>query len=169
MTQPQDAPAYDPRPKAHPGLHVVALIELGKGIVSASASIALALVGPAPIRSFIAAVGERLHFDPQHSALGRLLAKITPDTVMLAAIAIGIYATLRFVLFYGLWRVRAWASWLGALAATVYLPFSLFALWRYPGWPTIAVLSLNLVIAWVLIRDLLRRRRAALQNTVSGD
>jgi uncharacterized membrane protein (DUF2068 family) len=169
VTQKQDAPAYDPRPASHPGLHVIALVELSKGLLSASASTALALVGPAPIRAFIAAIGERLHFDPHHSALGRLLARITPDTVMAAAIAIGVYATLRFTLFYGLWRARAWASWLGSLAATLYLPFCLFAVWRYPGWMSVAALTINIVIVWVLVRDLLKRRRMPGRNTASGD
>jgi uncharacterized membrane protein (DUF2068 family) len=157
----QDAPGYDPRPAAHPGLHVIALIELTKGAVAFSAAIALALVGPAPIRAFIATIGERLHFDTHHSALGRLIDRITPDAVHIAAAAICIYAVLRFVLFWGLWRVKAWASWLGAVAATVYLPFCSYGLWRYPGWPTLAVLLLNIVIVWVLVRDLLRRRAAA--------
>jgi uncharacterized membrane protein (DUF2068 family) len=68
---------------------------------------------------------------------------------------------LRFVLFWGLWRVKAWASWLGAAAAVVYVPFCSYALWRYPGWPTAAVLVLNLVIVWVLARDLYKRHKAA--------
>ncbi len=157
MTQPTP---YDPSPRAHPGLHVIALIELAKGLVSASAATTLALVGPSPIRASIAAIGERLHFDTRHSALARFIEGITPETVHLAAAAIGVYCLLRFLLFWGLWRVKAWASWLGACAAVLYVPFCLFALWRYPGWPTAAVLTLNLVIVWVLVRDLLRRRAA---------
>lgn len=157
----QPEPSYDASPRAHPGLHVIALIELVKGLFAGASAIALAAVGPAPIRAVIANVGERLHFDPHHSALGRLLVHITPDTVLLAAVAIGVYAALRFALFYGLWRVRAWASWLGAFAAALYVPFCLYALWRYPGWPTLAVLMLNLTIVGVLVRDLMKRRRAA--------
>lgn len=152
--------AYDPSPRAHPGLHVIALIELGKGLVSASAAITLALAGPSPIRALIAAIGERLRFDTQHSALARFIEGITPETVHFAVAAIGVYAFLRFLLFWGLWRVKAWASWLGACAAVLYVPFCLFALWRYPGWPTAGVLTLNLIIVWVLVRDLLKRRAA---------
>jgi uncharacterized membrane protein (DUF2068 family) len=152
---------YDPRPQAHPGLHLVALFELAKGLVSSSTAIALAAFGPQPIRDLIAKIGALLHFDPQQSAMARLLASITPDTVHLAAIAIGTYATLRFVLFWGLWRVRAWASWFGAIAATIYLPFCSYALWRYPGWPTVAVLALNIIIVSILVRDLYKRRIGA--------
>lgn len=160
--------SYDPSPRAHPGLHVIALIELSKGLVSVSAAIALALVGPLPIRALIATIGKYLHFDTQHSALARLIESITPETVHLAAAAIGVYAVLRFLLFWGLWRVKAWASWLGACAATLYVPFCLYALWRYPGWPTAAVLVLNLIIVWVLVRDLRRRSLAARQAATSN-
>lgn len=143
------------------GLHLIALVELAKGVVSVSTAAALALFGPAPIREAIRRVGELLHFDPQHSAMARVLDQITPDVVYLAASAIGVYAILRFALFWGLWRARAWASWLGAAAAVLYVPFCSYALWRYPGWPTIAVLLLNLVIVWILVGDVVRRRRAA--------
>ncbi len=152
---------YDPRPQAHPGLHLVALFELAKGLVSGSTAIALAAFGPQPIRDLIAQIGAWLHFDPQQSAMARLLASITPDIVHTAAFAIGIYATLRFVLFWGLWRVKAWASWFGAIAATIYLPFCSYAVWRYPGWPTVAVLALNLLIVFILVRDLYKRRVGA--------
>lgn len=151
----------DPNPRAHSGLQVVALIELGKGLIAISTAITLALVGPSPIRALIAAIGERLHFDTHHSALGRFIEGITPETVHLAAAAIGTYSLLRFVLFWGLWRSKAWASWLGACATVLYVPFCLFAVWRYPGWPTAAVLALNLIIVWVLARDLRRRGKAA--------
>ncbi len=157
--------SYDPSPRAHPGLHVIALIELAKGLISICSAITLALVGPSPIRAFIAAIGERLHFDTHHSALGRFIESITPETVHLAAAAIGTYALLRFVLFWGLWRLKAWASWLGACATVLYVPFCFFALWRYPGWPTVAVLALNLIIVWVLVRDLHRRRAAQVAAT----
>lgn len=164
----QDAPQYNPSPRAHPGLHVIALIELAKGLVSSITAIALALVGPGPIRAFIAAISEFLHFDPDHSAMGRLIDKITPDAVHLTAAAIAVYALLRFLLSWGLWRVKAWASWFGAAAATVYLPFCSYGLLRYPGWPTLAVLILNIVIVWVLARDVYKRHRLASHAAVSA-
>ncbi|MFL6592947.1 MAG: DUF2127 domain-containing protein, partial [Luteimonas sp.] len=51
-----------------------------------------------------------------------------------------------------------WASWLGCLAAALYLPLDLFAIWRHPGWPAMAVLVVNVVVVWVLARDIVRRR-----------
>ena len=163
----QDAP-YDSNPQAHPGLHLVALIELAKGVVTSITALALAVFGPQSLRESISRIGEWLHFDSHQSAMSRLLSAITPETVHLAAAAIGIYALLRFALFWGLWRVRAWASWLGATAAVIYLPFCSYAVWRYPGWPTLAVLTLNIIIVWVLARDLYKRHKAAKRAANAG-
>ena len=160
----QDAP-YDSNPQAHPGLHLVALIELAKGVVTSITALALAVFGPQPLRESISRIGEWLHFDSHQSAMSRLLSAITPETVHLAAAAIGIYALLRFALFWGLWRVKAWASWLGATAAVIYLPFCSYAVWRYPGWPTLAVLTLNIIIVWVLVSDVYQRYKATKRAT----
>ncbi len=151
---------HSPR-DAHRDVRLVALFELAKGGVSGSVAIALVFFGPQRVHDAIASIGQWLHFDPQQSAMARLLTAITPDTVHLAAMAIGVYAALRFILFWGLWHVRAWASWFGTVAATIYLPFCSYALWRYPGWPTVAVLALNLLIVFILVRDLYKRHNAA--------
>lgn len=163
----QDGAAYDPNPNAHRDVRMVALFELAKGGVSGSVAVALLLFGPQRVHDFIATIGEWLHFDPKHSAMARLLAAITPETVHLATMAIGVYACLRFVLFWGLWHARGWASWFGAIAASLYLPFCTYAVVRYPGWPTVAVLALNLFIVWVLVRDV-RKRLAAKRLAASG-
>ena len=162
---PHDPSLYNPSPQAHPGLYIVALIELAKGIVTSTTALALAAFGPQPLREFIIRIGELLHFDPHQSAVSRLLSAITPETVHLAAAAIGMYALLRFALFWGLWRVKAWASWLGATAAVIYLPFCSYAVWRYPGWPTLAVLTLNIIIVWVLVSDVYQRYKATKRAT----
>ncbi|MBP6216653.1 MAG: DUF2127 domain-containing protein, partial [Luteimonas sp.] len=69
------------------------------------------------------------------------------------------YGVLHLVEAFGLWRARAWASWLGCITASLYIPFELHALVRRPGWLEVAVLGINLVVVWVLGRDLFRRRR----------
>ena len=44
-------------------------------------------------------------------------------------------------------------------AAALYLPFDGYALLRHPGWPALIVFTLNLLVVWVLARDLAKRRR----------
>jgi len=48
---------------------------------------------------------------------------------------------------------------LGCLAAAIYLPFDLYALLRHPGWVSAAVVAINLLVVWVLARDLVKRRQ----------
>ena len=68
------------------------------------------------------------------------------------------YGLLHLLEAWGLWRARGWASWLGCVTAALYLPLDLYALWRHPGWPALLVLAINVVVVWVLARDILRRR-----------
>jgi uncharacterized membrane protein (DUF2068 family) len=150
-----------PSAESHRGLRAVALFELGKGTVAASAATALFVAGPQPLRDALARLGAAMHFHPQHSALGRLVHAITPGAVQVAATAVTVYAVMRFVLAWGLWRTQAWASWLGAATVALYLPFSAYALWRSPGWLSIATVAVNLTILLVLVRDLRRRGAGA--------
>jgi uncharacterized membrane protein (DUF2068 family) len=58
-----------------------------------------------------------------------------------------------------LWRAKAWASWLGCIAAALYLPFDLYALFLHRHWLEAVVVAINLLVVWVLARDLMVRRR----------
>ena len=69
------------------------------------------------------------------------------------------YGLLHLFEAWGLWRAKAWASWLGCLAAALYLPLDLYALWHASAaGPRLAVLAINLLVVWVLARDIRRRR-----------
>lgn len=144
-------------PDSHPGLRTVALLELGKGVLAAGTAATLFAVGPQPLRDALGRLGALLHFHPHHSALGRVIHQITPGVVHVAASAVAVYAVLRFLLSWGLWHTRAWASWLAALTVGLYLPFSAYAVWRYPGWLADATLAVNLAILVILVRDLRTR------------
>lgn len=54
-----------------------------------------------------------------------LAGAINPDSVHFAAAAVAAYAMLHLAEARGLWRDQAWASWLGCVAAALYLPFDL--------------------------------------------
>lgn len=153
------AASHSDAPDTHPGLRTVALLELTKGVLAAGTATTLFAAGPQPLRDALSRLGALLHFHPHHSALGRLIHQITPGAVHVAATAIAVYAVLRFLLSWGLWHTRAWASWLGASTVGLYLPFSAYAVWRYPGWMAYATLGINLTILLILVRDLRARRR----------
>ena len=161
MPVPVDHPAhphYNPNPHAHPGLHAIALVEGAKGLLAVLAASGLELLGPAPLRRWVHALIARFQLDPQHGTLALFARQINPDAVHWAAAAVTAYGLLHLLEAWGLWRARAWASWLGCVAAALYLPLDLYALRHHPGGPALAVLAVNLLIVWVLARDILRRR-----------
>jgi uncharacterized membrane protein (DUF2068 family) len=149
---------YDPDPHAHPGLHALALFELAKGLLALIAAASLEVLGPDPIRRAVYWLIERFHLDPAHGALPSLLKQIDPKAVHLAVAVVAIYALWRLVESWGLWRAKAWASWLGCVGTAVYLPFDMYALVRHPGWHTAVVVLINVIVVAVLARDLIRRR-----------
>lgn len=150
---------YNPDPHAHPGLHAIAIIEAAKGLLAMLAASGLELLGPAPLRRWVDLLIARFQLDPDHGAMAWLAHAINPDSIHLAAAVACLYGLLHLAEGWGLWRAKAWASWLGCIAAALYLPFDVYALFRHPGWLSSAVVAINLLIVWVLGRDLLVRRR----------
>lgn len=150
---------YNPDPKAHPGLHAIALFEGLKGVLALAAATGLVLVGPLPLRRWVEALISRFHLNPEHGALPDLMQQINPQSVHLAVLVVLVYAAMRLAEAWGLWRAKAWASWLGCIGSAAYLPLDLYALYHHPGWHTWAVLIINLAVVAILGRDLLKRRR----------
>jgi uncharacterized membrane protein (DUF2068 family) len=151
-------PHYNPNPRAHPGLRMIALIEAIKGLLALSAASGLEIIGSAPLKRWVHALINEFQLDPQHGAMAWLAGAISPGSVHFAAAAVAAYAILHLIEAWGLWRDKAWASWLGCIAAAIYLPFDVYALVRHPGWVSVAVLAVNVLIVWVLARDLVKRR-----------
>jgi len=149
---------YNPDPHAHPGLHLIALFEACKGMLAILAATGLEILGPRPLQEAVSALIRRFSLDPDHGALPSLLKVISPDAVHMAAAGIFAYGLLHLVEAWGLWRAKAWASWLGCLTAALYLPFDIYAIIRHPGWASWGVLAINLLVIAVLARDLVRRK-----------
>jgi len=149
---------YVQDPQAHPGLRLIAIIEAIKGLLALTAASGLELIGPIPLKRWAHALIRDFHLDPEHGAMAWLANAINPDAVHLAAAAVGAYGVLHLIEAWGLWRDKAWASWLGCIAASIYLPFDLYAIHRHPGWVSVAVLGVNVLVVWVLARDLFKRR-----------
>ncbi|AOA71390.1 MAG: rane protein [Stenotrophomonas rhizophila] len=153
--------AYNPDPHKHPGLHLIALLEASKAVLALLAATGLEVLGPQPLRDGVNALIRRFSLDPDHGTLPSLLNMISPDAVHLAAAAMVAYGILHLFEAWGLWRAKAWASWLGCVTAGIYLPFDIFAIIRHPGWASWSVLVINLIVVGVLARDIRKRHGQA--------
>ena len=149
----------DDRPDSHKGLRAIALFEAAKGLFALVVAGALAAIGPDALQHELERVLARFGVDAERGGTAMLDA-ITPQTLHIAIGVAVIYAAMRLAEGWGLWRHRAWASWLGVIGAAAYLPFEIYALWQHPDWMTWGVFLLNLMIVLVLARDLHRRRSA---------
>ena len=153
-------------PIQHKVLRAVAVFEACKG--------AIVLVVGFGLLSFIGHDAEqlaerlvnRLHLDPaQHypRIFINAMSEVTNTHLWLIASFAALYAAVRFVEAYGLWRERRWAEWLAALSGGVYVPIELFELLRHATWIKFAALAINLAVvaymAWLLTET--RRKRAA--------
>lgn len=139
------------------GLHAVAVFEATKGMLALLAASGLELLGPAPLQRLVRDLTVRLGLDPDRGAAAWLAHAINPDAVHLAAAVVALYGLVRLLEAWGLWRGKAWASWLG-LSAALYLPFDLYAFALHRHWLEAVVVAVNLLVVWILARDLLRRR-----------
>lgn len=72
----------------------------------------------------------------------------------------GVYAVVRFVEAYGLWRARRWAEWLAVASFGIYLPFEIYEMLLGVTPIKTGVLALNVVIVAYLARALWASKRA---------
>ena len=60
---------YNPDPHAHPGLHVIAVVEAVKGSLALLAASGLELLGPAPLQRWLADLIAHFQLDPDTGAM----------------------------------------------------------------------------------------------------
>lgn len=151
MSDPASATDQPPR-----SLRAVALLEAIKGLIALTSVAGLLTVGPDALRDWLQSVLAHFNLLPPTTHASTLLAVVSAHNLHLAALLLGLYASLRLIESWGRCRYR-WASWFGVIGAAAYLPFELRALWQHPHWLTLGVLLINLLIVWILLRDLRRR------------
>lgn len=139
-------------------LRLIAMLEAGKGLLALSLAASLLLLGPEPLQHALDALSRALNWHPGPGTRTWIERLLHADTLHTAALLVALYGGLRLLEAWGLWRNRAWASWFGALGAAAYIPFELVALSRHPHWLTAVILAVNILVVWVLARDLWRRR-----------
>lgn len=149
-----------PNPAAHaqPGFHLLALFEGLKGVLALVAAASLEIMGPQPLQDLVAGLITKFNLNPHSGPLPTLLHAINPAAVHFAALVLVMYAAVRLLEAWGLWRAKAWASWLGCVSAALYLPLDLYAIVKHPGWASWLLLAVNVLVVWVLARDIGKRR-----------
>lgn len=69
-----------------------------------------------------------------------------------------LYAAIRFIEGYGLWKNRVWAEWLAAFSGGIYLPIEVSHLLRHANLINASVLLTNAAVVAYMLYRLWRRR-----------
>lgn len=162
-----DSTANPPHPTAfdrgsRQARRAIALLEAGKGLLVLALGTGLLA---ATHRDDVEAAAEWLvrhaHLNPA-SHFPHIFIQAAANTrdshILALAGGAALYAVLRLVEGYGLWRDRAWAEVLAAGSGAIYLPFEVLALARHPDRGHAALLVVNLGVVAVMLASLWRRR-----------
>jgi uncharacterized membrane protein (DUF2068 family) len=153
------------------GIRVVAVFEALKGALVLSAGFGLLSL----VHHDLQAMAERLvrhsHLDParHYPRIFIEAARHMNDTRLrsLAALAF-LYAAVRFVEAYGLWRLKVWAEWFAIIAGSLFLPVEVYEMFRRATWMRGLVLLINLFIVAYLVSVRLWSRREHPARSPSG-
>jgi uncharacterized membrane protein (DUF2068 family) len=141
---------------ASPGLRAVAVFEGAKGVLVLGAGLGLVAVAHRGAQAVAEAIVREMHLNP-----ARRYPRIFVETaghvgrsdLWLLAFGALVYATLRFIESFGLWRGRAWAQWLGIVSGGMYLPAEVYELARHATAARALTFAANVAVvaylAWV--------------------
>lgn len=128
---------------------MIALFEAAKGTIVLIAGLGLLTLIHADFQDFADNLIDALHLNPTGNLARRIIeviGQITPANVRIIVVVSLLYAVVRFIEAYGLWRLRAWAKWFAIISGAVYIPIELYEFIRHPTFLSAAVLLLNIAI-----------------------
>jgi uncharacterized membrane protein (DUF2068 family) len=131
------------------GLRTVALLEMLKGLLALAGAVGLFTLRHRDMGDVAENIVESLHLNPAHRAVQALIAAAdrVSEKKILAMICVAlVYAIIRFVEAYGLWRARAWAEWFAIISGSVYLPWEILEVIKHNTQVRWAVLIINIIV-----------------------
>ncbi|MDZ4185871.1 MAG: DUF2127 domain-containing protein [Desulfuromonadales bacterium] len=141
-------------------IRTIAFIEGAKGVLVLLAGCGLLTLIHRNLHRDAADLVRNLHLNPDgyypHIFLD-LANRVTAGELKLLASAALLYALIRFVEAYGLWRQQLWAEWFGVISCGIYLPFELYEVIFAFNWVKGLILAVNLGVFLILARTLRRK------------
>ena len=150
--------------RQHAGPWLIAIGVAIKSLLALTIAVGLEVWGAQRMHDWVGMQIVRHHLNPDHGFFATLMHQTSHGTIHLVAAVLVAYACVHGAEAWGLWRDKAWASWLGCVGAALYLPVDVTALVEDPGWITVGAVLINIVVVLVLawnIRNLRARKAAA--------
>jgi uncharacterized membrane protein (DUF2068 family) len=140
----------------------IALVEGGKGVLVLIAGLGLLGLVHHDVGAIAQALVRDAHLNPA-SHLPRIFieasGKVDDHRILFLARFAMAYSALRLVEAWGLWHLKPWGEWLGALVGGVYLPFEVRLLYHQFTMLHLLVFVGNLLIVGYLVWHIVLRRR----------
>ena len=150
--------------KSRGALLTIAVFEAVKGLAAIAASLGLLSLAHKDVRRIAYALIGHFHLDPEAHYPQLLIETAnwiaTSNVYAIFAVAV-LYAVIRLVEAYGLWKDRAWAEWLAALSGSLYLPLELNHFIAHTTTINACVLIGNLAVVVFMVFRLKKRRHEA--------
>ena len=150
--------------KTRGALLTIAVFEAVKGVAAIAASLGLLSLAHKDVRRIAYALIGHFHLDPEAHYPQLLIETAnwiaTSNVYSILAVAV-LYAVIRLVEAYGLWKDRAWAEWLAALSGSLYLPLEVNHLIAHTTTINACVLFGNLAVVIFMVFRLKKRRHEA--------
>ena len=139
--------------KSSDSVRSIAVLEIIKGIAVLLAGIGTVFYIDNNVKHHVRAIMHYLHLKPSRFFPENIIGAIrnpTKETLILLASCTFLYAAMRFIEAYGLWKLRNWAKWFGLCSAALYIPFEIYKIATKPCWMSLLPLIINMVIILIL-------------------
>jgi len=130
-------------------LRVVALFEGTKGGLVLITGLGLLAFIHRDLHNAAEEIVRHFHLNPAHHYPRIFLdaaARVNDTRLWLLALSAFLYAVVRFIEAFGLWRRKRWAAWFGVLSGGIYIPVELFEVAHGLSWAKLTVLTVNLAV-----------------------
>ncbi|MEP7038296.1 MAG: DUF2127 domain-containing protein [Acidobacteriota bacterium] len=131
------------------GIKLIAAFEAVKGFIGLIAGFGILRLMNRDVVVFAEDLVGFLHLNSEGRIAHRIVETITKldsSNIKLFFILSLVYATIRFVEAYGLWRLRAWAEWFAIISGSIYIPVELYELIQKPTYVRAGILIFNIAI-----------------------
>lgn len=131
------------------GVRAIAVFEAVKGSIGLIAGFGLLSLIHRDVADFAEDLVGFLHLNSEGRLAHRIvetITKLNPANIKIFFALSLVYATVRFVEAYGLWRLRAWAEWFAIISGMTYIPIEIYELIHKPTFIRAGVLLVNIAM-----------------------
>lgn len=128
---------------------MIAVFEAVKGTLGLVAGFGILSLIHRNIAAFADDLIETMHLNSESHLAHRIVetvTKLNPSNIKIFFLISLLYAAIRFIEAYGLWRLRAWAEWFAIISGSLYVPIEVYEIFQKPTIFRVAVLLVNISI-----------------------